>query len=37
MKTFEEFENEVAKKLMENEISPEQFVQRYNEIHQEGE
>lgn len=32
MKTFEEFEKEVAKKLMENEISPEEFVQRYNEF-----
>lgn len=32
MKTFEEFEKEVAKKLMENEISPEEFIQRYNEF-----
>lgn len=30
--TFEELEKEVARKLMESEISPEEFVKQYNEM-----
>lgn len=30
--TFEELEKEVARELMESEISPEEFVKRYNEM-----
>ena len=30
--TFEELEKEVSRKLMEQEMSPEEFVKRYNEM-----
>lgn len=33
--TFKELEERLAKKLMENEITPEEFVNRYNEMLQE--